>query len=55
LVQKCCSSSIMEEWRFKVEVIGLGEKMPKTDYPRVVATVGTAPPQYPGAEDLDEE
>jgi hypothetical protein len=44
-----------DEWRFKVEVIGLGEKMPKTDYPRVVATVGTAPPQYPGAEDLDEE
>jgi len=44
-----------DEWRFKVEVIGLGEQMPETDYPRVVATVGTAPPQYPGTEDQDEE
>ena len=41
-----------DEWRFKVEVIGLGEKVPKARYPKVLATVGKAPPQYP---DLEEE
>jgi hypothetical protein len=41
-----------DEWRFKVEVIGLGEKVPKARYPNVVKSIGTAPPQYP---DLDEE
>jgi hypothetical protein len=41
-----------DEWRFKVEVIGLGEKVPKARYPNVVKFIGTAPPQYP---DLDEE
>ncbi len=41
-----------DEWRFKVEVIGLGEKVPKARYPKVVKSVGTAPPQYP---DPDEE
>ena len=41
-----------DEWRFKVEVMGLGEKVPKARYPKVLATVGKAPPQYP---DLEEE
>jgi hypothetical protein len=41
-----------DEWRFKVEVIGLGEKVPKARYPKVLATVGKTPPQYP---DLEEE
>ena len=41
-----------DEWRFKVEVIGLGEKVPKARYPKVLAIVGKAPPQYP---DLEEE
>jgi hypothetical protein len=41
-----------DDWRFKVEVIGLGEKVPKARYPKVVKSVGTAPPQYP---DPDEE
>ena len=41
-----------DEWHFKVEVIGLGEKVPKARYPKVLATVGKAPPQYP---DLEEE
>ena len=39
-------------WQFKVELIGLGQKEAKADYPRVVKQVGTAPPQYP---DLDED
>src|SRR3954447_4260108 len=41
-----------DEWRFKVEMVGLGEKVPKARYPKVLATVGKAPPQYP---DLEEE
>ena len=36
-----------DEWQFKVEVIGLGEKVPKARYPRVIKSMGTAPPQYP--------
>ena len=43
-----------DEWRFQVEVIGLGEKAPKTRYPRLLRAVGEAPPQYP-PEDDDEE
>ena len=43
-----------DEWRFQVEVIGLGEKAPQTPYPRLLRAVGEAPPQYP-PEDEDEE
>ena len=43
-----------DEWRFKVELIGLGRREPKATYPRVVKRVGEAPPQYPGLEE-DEE
>jgi hypothetical protein len=39
-----------DEWRFKVELIGLGRKE-KAVYPRVVKRVGEAPPQYPDLED----
>jgi Plasmid pRiA4b ORF-3-like protein len=42
-----------DEWRFKVELIGLGRKE-KAVYPRVLKRVGEAPPQYPGLEE-DEE
>ena len=41
-----------DEWQFKVELIGLGQKEPKAAYPRVLKQVGQAPPQYP---DLDED
>ena len=41
-----------DQWQFKVEVIGLGEKVPKARYPKVIKSMGTAPPQYP---DPDEE
>lgn len=41
-----------DNWHFLIEVIALGEKAPKTRYPRVVASVGKAPKQYP---DFDEE
>ncbi|MBP2300484.1 hypothetical protein J2850_003194 [Azospirillum picis] len=42
--------------RFRVEVLALGEREPRKGYPRVVASVGKAPPQYPGpGDDWDEE
>jgi hypothetical protein len=43
-----------DEWRFQVEVIGFGEKVPKARYPKILKTVGKAPPQYPTADE-DEE
>jgi hypothetical protein len=43
-----------DEWRFKVELIGLGRKELNAVYPRVLKRVGEAPPQYPGLEE-DEE
>ena len=43
-----------DEWRFKVELIGLRRKEPNAAYPRVVKRVGEAPPQYPDLEE-DEE
>lgn len=36
-----------DDWRFRVEVIGLGEKAPKTRYPKILKTVGQAPPAVP--------
>ena len=43
-----------DEWRFKVELIGLGRKEPNAVYPRVLKRVGEAPPQYPGLEEVEE-
>ena len=39
-----------DEWRFKVEVIDIGQSAPKGRYPKIRTTVGKAPDQYP---DLD--
>ncbi len=41
-----------DEWHFKVELTGLGERLPKSQYPRILASIGKAPPQYP---DMDED
>jgi len=43
-----------DHWEFRVEVIGLGEKVPRARYPRVLATVGQAPPQYPDVDEPEE-
>jgi hypothetical protein len=40
-----------DEWHFTVELMALGEKVPKSHYPKIVASVGKAPPQYPGADE----
>jgi hypothetical protein len=43
-----------DDWRFVVEVIGMGQKVAKTRYPKVLKKVGKAPEQY-GSWDDDEE
>jgi len=40
-----------DEWRFQIELIRLGEKTPKTRYPRLLSTMGKAPSQYPDDDD----
>jgi pRiA4b ORF-3-like protein len=43
-----------DDWRFQVEVIGMGEKVPRVRYPKVLKTVGEAPPQYPSEDEAEE-
>lgn len=43
-----------DEWRFQVEVIGFAEKVPKARYPKILKTVGKAPPQYPTGDEGEE-
>jgi hypothetical protein len=40
-----------DDWRFQVELRKLGAKLPQTRYPRLLASVGEAPTQYPDADD----
>lgn len=40
-----------DEWHFQVEVAAVGEKAPKMRYPRLVATKGEAPSQYPDEDE----
>ncbi len=42
-----------DDWRFVVEVIGLGQKVARTRYPKVLKTVGKAPEQYGSWDDDD--
>jgi hypothetical protein len=44
-----------DEWGFKVEVTGISKPEPKARYPKVIKTVGTSLPQYPGADNDNEE
>src|SRR3954468_23536098 len=44
-----------DDWRFVVEVIGLGEKEPQVRYPRVLKKVGASPVQYPDWDDEADE
>jgi Plasmid pRiA4b ORF-3-like protein len=44
-----------DDWRFRVSLKELGKKRGKARYPRVVGAQGEAPPQYPDADDLDED
>lgn len=44
-----------DDWRFTVSLKEFGRKSAKTRYPRVVASKGEAPPQYPDPDAFDEE
>jgi pRiA4b ORF-3-like protein len=44
-----------DDWRFVVEVIGLGQKVAKTRYPKVLKKAGEAPEQYGSWDDDDAE
>jgi Plasmid pRiA4b ORF-3-like protein len=43
-----------DNWQFRVEVTGLGEKVPRTRHSKVLAEVGEAPPQYPDPDEADD-
>jgi hypothetical protein len=40
-----------DHWLFNVEMTGVGAKNPKLRYPRLVASKGKAPEQYPDPDD----
>ena len=42
-----------DEWRFKVEVIAMGEAASGGRYPKKLSTVGKAPVQYPDPDEVD--
>jgi hypothetical protein len=42
-----------DEWHFGVKLVRTGEVEPGARYPRVVASQGQAPPQYPDLDDED--
>jgi len=44
-----------DDWRFPVELRATGEKVCGIHYPRIVASHGKAPPQYPDPDDDDYE
>src|SRR5919112_176936 len=44
-----------DDWRFIVEVIGMGQKAAKTRYPKVLKKVGKAPEQYGSWDDDDDD
>ena len=43
-----------DDWLFRVSLRAAGTKAAKTRYPRLVATSGAAPPQYPDPDEIDE-
>ena len=44
-----------DDWHFRVKLKAIGKKIAKVRYPRVVATHGAAPEQYPEPDDLAED
>ena len=43
-----------DDWYHQVNVVAIGEAMPKVKYPRITARVGESPPQYMDYEEDDE-
>jgi hypothetical protein len=44
-----------DNWQFRVKLKGMGAKIARTRYPRVVASHGKAPEQYPQPEEEPED
>jgi hypothetical protein len=44
-----------DDWLFRVKLTGTGKKVAKVRYPRVVASKGEAPKQYPDPDEEPEE
>lgn len=44
-----------DEWRFRVKLKAEGTKAPKVRYPRLVASAGEAPEQYPNPDEMPED
>jgi len=44
-----------DEWRFRVTLKAKGKKLAKTRYPRVVASQGEAPEQYPDPDEMPDD
>ncbi len=44
-----------DDWLFRVKLEKTAKKVAKVPYPRVVATHGEAPAQYPDPDDFDED
>ena len=44
-----------DEWRFRVKLKATGKKAAKIRYPRVVASRGEAPAQYPDPDEMSED
>jgi hypothetical protein len=43
-----------DEWLFRIEVIGFGKKVARGRYPKIIASVGAPPQQYPDMDDEEE-
>ena len=44
-----------DDWRFVVEVIGVGKTDPKARYPKLLKKVGASPEQYQIWDDEDDD
>lgn len=44
-----------DDWYFSVKLTGTGKKVAKVRYPRLVASQGKAPEQYPEPDELDDD
>ena len=44
-----------DNWYHRIEVVAIGEAVPKRRYPRVIARVGASPPQYVAEEEYYED
>ncbi|MEW6755843.1 MAG: hypothetical protein AB1505_33425 [Candidatus Latescibacterota bacterium] len=44
-----------DDWWHQINVVAIDEKVPRGRFPRIVERVGESPPQYPDAEEEEEE